>query len=455
MNTNRLKALRALLPASTQAHFASLTGISVSLLQQLEKAEDRAIAKGGPKKQRSARLVLTSEVANRISLATGICPQWLMGAGDPECPVSRFGGTYDSGAAISIDDVPDPFGLALKLTDEAELVGAWFLQRLEPHVQEALKRFRCAWQEEVWLTKRNLLGRGGMERLLSRLRKPASDDEWAMRVRVRLLPTTRAGLDECVETPDGDLERSMVNDLDRLLRGPELPLHAAPPKGWKPQPSRSRRNLMALCAAFPDCLQMDKDMEPVHVASRLVEGFSECLGGGVLHDEGSFRRVELRSETKRLLYQNPTGLDRCRLNRLLLEDAFRGFISRDHARGFREWNRLTDCLEQRSASGGDAMAYHTQALGRSLDLLLRGALRAGSSKAFAVGRVVALQLHETAVQFGLVPYIEGHARDRGMRSTDLAPFLHGEDLQADAEMRWLFLGEASRESQQTRAGGKG
>ena len=91
------------------------------------------------------------------------------------------------------------------------------------------------------------------------------------------------------------------------------------------------------------------------------------------------------------------------------------------------------------------MAYHTQALGRSLDLLMRGALRAGSSKAFAVGRVVALQLHETAVQFGLVPHIEGHARDQGMRSTNLAPFLHGEDLQADGEMMWLTYGlEAQR-----------
>jgi fucose permease len=41
-----------------------------------------------------------------------------------------------------------------------------------------------------------------------------------------------------------------------------------------------------------------------------------------LYDEARFSGVRLQERTRQLLAQNPTGIDRCRLNRMLLEDAY-------------------------------------------------------------------------------------------------------------------------------------
>lgn len=145
------------------------------------------------------------------------------------------------------------------------------------------------------------------------------------------------------------------------------------------------------------------------------------------------------------LYRNPTGLDRCRLNRLLLEDSFPGLISRDHAFGYQIWNRMMDSLRlsapmsEVGSSGTDVLGDYAKALSHSFEMLLRGAMRTGSSKTYAVGRVLALQLHETATQFGLVPHIEGHAREQEMRRRGYVPFLTPEEIKADPEMGWLEL----------------
>ncbi|MBL9135540.1 MAG: hypothetical protein JNK85_06710 [Verrucomicrobiales bacterium] len=77
-----------------------------------------------------------------------------------------------------------------------------------------------------------------------------------------------------------------------------------------------------------------KDWEPsvapsVRLLQSIVEDLNSIREGDSIWDEARFASVRLRPETRRLLQSNPTGGERCRLNRLLLEDAYPLELSRN------------------------------------------------------------------------------------------------------------------------------
>ena len=62
----------------------------------------------------------------------------------------------------------------------------------------------------------------------------------------------------------------------------------------------------------------------------LVRDLNQILAGQSIYDAQRFAKVELRSETRQLLEQDPHGGDLIHLNRLLLEDAYPNEILRSH-----------------------------------------------------------------------------------------------------------------------------
>ena len=61
---------------------------------------------------------------------------------------------------------------------------------------------------------------------------------------------------------------------------------------------------------------------PEQLQAALLADLNLALVGQTIYEEGRFRNVTLRPETRKLLRQHPEGKDAARLNRLLLEDAY-------------------------------------------------------------------------------------------------------------------------------------
>ncbi len=61
---------------------------------------------------------------------------------------------------------------------------------------------------------------------------------------------------------------------------------------------------------------------PEQLQAALLADLNLALVGQSIYEEGRFRNVTLRPETKKLLTQHPEGKDAARLNRMLLEDAY-------------------------------------------------------------------------------------------------------------------------------------
>lgn len=68
--------------------------------------------------------------------------------------------------------------------------------------------------------------------------------------------------------------------------------------------------------------------DPAPLGKALTAELDDIIGSRPIYDSARFKNVELRPETRRLLAANPTGDRLRRLNRLLLEDAYPGEISR-------------------------------------------------------------------------------------------------------------------------------
>jgi RHS repeat-associated protein len=73
----------------------------------------------------------------------------------------------------------------------------------------------------------------------------------------------------------------------------------------------------------------------------LVGALNRILDGSSIYDATAFAGVQLSGETQFLLSQNPSGADRVRLNRLLLEDAFPTYINKKPDGDFIEERRAT------------------------------------------------------------------------------------------------------------------
>jgi len=63
------------------------------------------------------------------------------------------------------------------------------------------------------------------------------------------------------------------------------------------------------------------------VISALVKDVNQVIAGPSIYDRARFRKVVLRPETAHLLKRNPSGQPLARLNKLLLEDAYRGELA--------------------------------------------------------------------------------------------------------------------------------
>lgn len=68
---------------------------------------------------------------------------------------------------------------------------------------------------------------------------------------------------------------------------------------------------------------------PTRLLMLVVENLNAILEGELLYEEARFLGVKLREETRTLLESRPTGGNRMRLNRLLLEDAYTVELSRN------------------------------------------------------------------------------------------------------------------------------
>ena len=71
--------------------------------------------------------------------------------------------------------------------------------------------------------------------------------------------------------------------------------------------------------------------DPTPLQTALLQDLNSALGGSSIYEPQRFAGVVLRSETQKLLSQNPRGDDLVPLNRLLLEDTYPLELSRNHA----------------------------------------------------------------------------------------------------------------------------
>ncbi len=80
---------------------------------------------------------------------------------------------------------------------------------------------------------------------------------------------------------------------------------------------------------------LDTNSVPTNLESVLDANLNSIIAGPCIYDKAAFATVALRPATQKLLDQNPQDQDgRMRLNRLLLEDAYPGELSKTHHVGF-------------------------------------------------------------------------------------------------------------------------
>jgi len=100
-------------------------------------------------------------------------------------------------------------------------------------------------------------------------------------------------------------------DAPRLIQEIRTQSDAVSALVWSRFPAAAQLTLADVGAPLPDQL------------SALVEGLNSVLQGDALHDQPCFGGVGLSPQTRALVAQAPQGDERVRLNRLLLEDAYR------------------------------------------------------------------------------------------------------------------------------------
>jgi hypothetical protein len=115
------------------------------------------------------------------------------------------------------------------------------------------------------------------------------------------------------------LTASDIKDLERLifkLYKPEDPVSVYLREQLSP-------NTRQMLHEYIESKVPQEKIKPV-----LVEDLNTVMQGISIFDEKRFAHISLTEETKKLIKQNPSGLERMRLNRLLLEEAYPEEIAR-------------------------------------------------------------------------------------------------------------------------------
>jgi len=181
-----------------------------------------------------------------------------------------------------------------------------------------------------------------MAQLVNRLRHqygPASAFLWQS-----LSSQEQASLSNYQPSAPGSnqVQEAVVQSLNKAVAGPSLyeskrfqeislrpettNLMQQAPAG----PNLARLNRLLLEEAFPNELSRKPALE-----AALDENLNAIMAGPSIYDRVAFASVTLRPKTQQLLEQNPPDKEnRMRLNRLLLEDAYPGDLSRTHHVGF-------------------------------------------------------------------------------------------------------------------------
>jgi Protein of unknown function (DUF4238) len=94
---------------------------------------------------------------------------------------------------------------------------------------------------------------------------------------------------------------------------------------------------------------------PPALQQSMVEDLNAIIGGCSIWDADCFRLVKIRQETRDLLERNPSGEDVAWLNRLLLEDAYQGELSRNRDEHF-----VSQVLLRRHTVSGRLQCYNVQ-----------------------------------------------------------------------------------------------
>lgn len=463
---HRLGILRSLTPYQKQGAFAELVGIPTPTLQSLELG----------------RRSLTPALAKRISLATGVHPDWLLGKRD-DCTLS-WGEPYDTGTTLTREDIVDIEKLAARLYKAEDRVGQFVAGLLPAECVAAVANYVRELAHPVKVSADNLLA---MPEIVRRLRKPEEGDHLGKHLRQGLSDSTRAQLDGDAglaleawsrtgtpPTTRADLERfsraqkklreALARDLDTILRNGLLfdrkrfggvilskQLQEGI-LGKRTDEETVRLNLKLLCAGFSDAIWMGPAMDPDILATELAQGLAGIIAGDVVHDPKIFARVSLRPLTKKLLASNPTGEFRARLNRLLLEDAFPNLISREHGRGFARWRAQLSSGSDASVAGiqpGDPLpflpagwgSFASSAVACRIQVLLLASAKPSTKNLQAVQQRLYSALHDIAADFGLENDIHAVLRELGAKPGDCHP-LDESILDQDESWEWLFYGPA-------------
>ena len=440
---HRLSLLRSLTSYPQQAAFAKLVGIPLATLQSIELG----------------RRSLTPDLAHRITLATGVDEQWLLGKRD-RCCMHYGPDPYDTGDTMHEDDLLDVLGLVRRLTDRQDKVGQYFEGLLPAEAKVAVSEFFKASRRPISFSAANILA---YREIVSRLRNPSESDRIGRYLSDKLSPSTKAQLD--IEPKLGDVSEvrhALALDLDRVLRsGPlfdsnrfqvgALPKHLVHEIAGHPAGEELvRLNLKLLSFAFDGAFSLGPALNMDSLALDVASGLARIIEGDVVHDPEVFVRVALRPKTKRLLSSKPKGEFRARLNRLLLEDAFPDLISREHGRGWGLWQTLLlrrDAPPDPSAPSTDQLAdlplgWAEIVSSRYLypiKVLLLASAKPGAENSLAVQQQLYFALHKIANDFGFDKQI--HAILKELRSKPGA--ITGVDssiLDKDDSWEWLFYG---------------
>lgn len=402
------------------------------------------------------RRTLTPELAERIKLATGISTDWLLGKSD-DCTLP-WGEAYDTGATFIAEDLLDIRALAHCLADPDNKVGRHIASLLPKSVLKTLTDFRVNDSRPVKISVKNLLA---LPEIVRRLRKPENGDNFGMYLRDRLAPRTKDLLKtQCVGEAVETLRQALASDLDRIIRSG--PLYASSllvgvpiskallSETWgKPEgESLIRLNLRILCEAFSETIWLGPKLDPVTLKGELAPLLAKFISGRSIYDPKQFHGVALRTETKRLLATRPKGESLCRLNRLLLEDAFPDLIEREHGRGYAKWQSFR---AQVLASQPGGVPRSAVIPGRSIvktDLAFRLDVLLNASCDLEVGISSAIKhrlfdiLHAVAEEFGLIDNIYRVLRQAGAKPSGWHPLDPAAKAQ-DPTWEWLFYGPPS------------
>jgi hypothetical protein len=155
-------------------------------------------------------------------------------------------------------------------------------------------------------------------------------------------------------------------EIQYLLKGAEVPPLELPGAAFTPQSIVDLQGLVSrltdpsealsafltqrFSSATRGMLEAYSGEDPSgHLRTALANDLNRLVRDGSIYDQERFVGVLLRSETARLLAQKPSGPELCRLNRLLIEDAYPLELDRGRRLGFDTWL----CSERPSDDTGD------------------------------------------------------------------------------------------------------